>query len=251
MVRYTLTVQERHMAKLKSLVFPASGQEAAAYLLCGRADITADPWTGQTTRRLLSFDVVPVTPEDILSSSKGNIRCRTRTFARVLQQSQQDDLVVIVVHSHPPGMSGFSCVDDQEEPCLLELAQHRNGPESEVGSLVLTRDGEVFGRIWGSQTVNVQMSLISEVGDRLTLHFPGRTTGTTPDALQRQALAFGKALNADISELRFGIVGCGATGSAVAMLLARLGARRILAVDRDVVEDTNLKIGRASCRERV
>lgn len=228
------------MATLKSLVFPASGQEAVAYLLCGRADIATDPWTGQATRRLLSFDVVSVTPEDVLSSSQGNVRCRTRTFARVLQRSQQDDLAVIVVHSHPPGMSGFSRVDNEEEPYLLELAQHRNGPGVEIGSLVLTRDGEALGRVWGSRTVNKPMSLISEVGDRLILHFPGRITGTTPDAFQRQALAFGKALNADMTELRFGIVGCGATGSAVAMLLGRLGARRILAVDRDGVEDTNL-----------
>jgi molybdopterin/thiamine biosynthesis adenylyltransferase len=84
------------------------------------------------------------------------------------------------------------------------------------------------------------LSIVSVVGDRLSLHFAGRTTGTTPDDLQRQALVFGHALNADLAELRFGVVGCGATGSAVAMLLARVGARRLFAVDRDVVEATNL-----------
>lgn len=240
MARYTLTLQEDHLAALKAQVFPDNGQEATAYLLCGRADIARDPWTGLATRRLLSFDVVPLEEANVLSSSDSHIRSRTGTFAKVLRRARQEDLSVVVVHSHPAGFDSFSPIDDREEPCLLELAQHRNGPEAEVGSLVLTRGGETFGRIWTWQGMSTPVSLISVVGKRLCLHYPGRTSGATPDALQRQALAFGRALNADLAELRFGIVGCGATGSATAMLLARLGARRLLAVDRDVVDVTNL-----------
>jgi molybdopterin/thiamine biosynthesis adenylyltransferase len=47
-------------------------------------------------------------------------------------------------------------------------------------------------------------------------------------AFQRQALAFGQALNQDLVALRVGVIGCGGTGSAVAMLLARLGVGQIV-----------------------
>ncbi|EME68053.1 dinucleotide-utilizing enzyme possibly involved in molybdopterin or thiamin biosynthesis, partial [Paramagnetospirillum caucaseum] len=60
------------------------------------------------------------------------------------------------------------------------------------------------------------------------------------EAFARQALAFGEALNGDLRRLRVGVVGCGGTGSAVAMLLARLGVGQIALFDEDVVERTNL-----------
>ena len=46
--------------------------------------------------------------------------------------------------------------------------------------------------------------------------------------------------NGDLRHLRVGVVGCGGTGSAVAMLLARLGVGQIALFDEDVVERTNL-----------
>ena len=239
-MRYTLTIQEQHLVALKALVLPDNGQEASAYLLCGRADISRDPWDGAPTRRLLSFDVVPVAQQDVLSASPHHVRCRTRTLTTVLRRARNEDLIVVAVHSHPSEANDFSAVDDEEEPYLLELAQHRNGPQAELGSLVLTRGGEAFGRMWLGHRMNAPLSLISVVGEKLSLHFAGRTTGTTPDVFQRQALAFGQTLNADLAQLRFGIVGCGATGSAVATLLPRLGVKRLLAVDRDVVEVSNL-----------
>ena len=239
-MRYTLTLQNRHLELLQSLVFPGNGHERTAYLLCGRSDIGHDPWDRGAVLRLLSFDVVPVAEEDILSSSNTHVRCRTRTFARVLKRAQAENLIVVVVHSHPTDVEFFSAMDDEDEPHLVELAQHRNGPESYIGSLILTPAGFVDGRVWTNVDTNSPLSLIAVVGDRISLQFSDRQSGITPDAFQRQSLAFGHALSADLAALRVGVVGCGATGSAVAMLLARLGVRRLFAVDRDVVEITNL-----------
>ena len=58
------------------------------------------------------------------------------------------------------------------------------------------------------------------------------------EAFQRQALAFGQALNQDLGALRVGVIGCGGTGSAVAMLLARVGVGQIVVVDNDIVDRT-------------
>ncbi|MFC0385994.1 ThiF family adenylyltransferase [Muricoccus vinaceus] len=86
------------------------------------------------------------------------------------------------------------------------------------------------------------MEQVTVIGDRLTIHRPwnGDGTASAPEAFHRQGLAFGDVLYRDVSSLRVGIVGCGATGSATAMLLARLGAQRLILFDPDRVEHTNL-----------
>jgi molybdopterin/thiamine biosynthesis adenylyltransferase len=78
------------------------------------------------------------------------------------------------------------------------------------------------------------------VGDRLAAHRPVKTALPVGTAFDRQALAFGRSLNEMLAGLRVGIIGCGATGSAVGMLLARLGVGRLYVVDRDFVEESNL-----------
>ena len=60
------------------------------------------------------------------------------------------------------------------------------------------------------------------------------------DVFARQALAFGQELNARLQGMRIGIVGCGGTGSATAVLLARLGVGQLVLFDNDIVEATNL-----------
>lgn len=52
--------------------------------------------------------------------------------------------------------------------------------------------------------------------------------------------ALGSALDNEMRNLGVGVVGCGGTGSATAMLLGRLGVGRVALFDRDFVETTNL-----------
>ena len=47
MSRADITLQERHEAELQALLQTDNGSEAAAYLLFGRAEISADPWDRQ------------------------------------------------------------------------------------------------------------------------------------------------------------------------------------------------------------
>ncbi len=240
MTRLTLTLREAHHRQLVGLTMPDGGHEHVAYVLCGRADVAGEPWDGSPQRRYLSREVVPVAAPDVISASAEHVRTRTGTFAGLLKRARDEDLTIAVVHSHPAGYDRFSEVDDADEPALVQLAQNRNGGAAEVLSVVLGRSGRMFGRVWQAPGRHQPLAAVRVVGDRLRLDFPGRGEGETPEELARQALAFGPALNADLGALSVGVIGCGATGSATGMFLARLGVRRILAVDADVVERTNL-----------
>ncbi|QOV92118.1 ThiF family adenylyltransferase [Humisphaera borealis] len=240
MIRHTLTLQERHLHELRKAVLPASGHEGVAYLLCGTSAIESDPWERDGELRLLSREVIPLAAEDVITSSPDHVRARTATFTRVLKRARDTGMIPVYVHGHPGGYDRFSSQDDADEPALIELAQNRNGPEQMLGSLVLAGPRRMFGRVWLNKKTHKPLSMIRSIGDRLLIDFEGRENAGDVEALARQALAFGPALNADVAALRFGIIGCGATGSAVGLLLARLGAQRIFAVDDDTAELTNL-----------
>ena len=139
------------------------------------------------------------------------------------------------MHGHPSGFDRFSEQDDANEPDLVTLATNRNGDG--LISIVFAGPQCIFGRIWHTPTTADALDAISVVGRVLEIH-----GSADPDhaPFHRQELAFGPALTRTLAALRIGIIGCGATGSATAILLTRLGARRLLLVDDDVVERTNL-----------
>ena len=243
MTRHTATLYDEHAERIRALTFPESGHEGAAYILLRRAH-SVDPWDGVPTTRYLSREVIPVAREDLISSSGRHITVGTYTFARVLRRAAETDCVPAFVHGHRGGFDRFSEQDDADEPGLIEMTQNRNGEDARLVSIVFAGSGRLFGRVWLRPTLAEPLASISIVGRVLRVHDEeiDVDTGADPDANphNRQNLAFGSVLTRSLAALRIGVIGCGATGSATAMLLARLGARRLLLVDRDTVATTNL-----------
>jgi molybdopterin/thiamine biosynthesis adenylyltransferase len=242
MTTYSLTVRSDHFAELAQALLRDDGCEHAAYVLCAHADIRHEPWDRQAHRKFLSRKIIPVPDEHIVESTPNLVTWRTASFARALKEAQADGMTVAVAHSHPAGQLLFSEQDDKNEPDLLQMAMNRNGDGSSILSLILTADQQLAGRIWlhPSERGKQPLRVIRVYGTDFAYHYPERSTGVSPVALHRQALALGHALNRDLRMLRVGIVGCGGTGSAVAMLLARLGIGQIVLFDNDIIDQTNL-----------
>lgn len=235
-----MILQEQHLAELRERVCHTDGTEGAAYLLLGRADIKSDPWDRSSRLRLLSHEVVPIPPEEMISASSQHVSWGTGSFVRLLQQAQNRNLIVGIVHSHPQGLENFSEQDDANEPDLAQLAHNRNGASEVMASLLLSAEGSPRARLWRSPKAKLDCEKVSVVGKSLAIHPLVADQRVSHEIWHRQALAFGDALNDQLRSLKVGIVGCGATGSATAMLLARLGVGQILLIDEDIVEPTNL-----------
>jgi hypothetical protein len=206
------------------------------------ADIRVDPWDRQAHRKFLSVDVAPVPDDQVVESTPNLVTWRTTSFLSALKKSNVARQFMAIIHSHPGGNLEFSDQDNRDELDLAELSTKRFGPETPILSMVLTPDGGLFGRIWLNPTPNghIPLRMIRVIGSEFELHYPGRGDAMPTAAFQRQALAFGQALNQDLAALRVGVIGCGGTGSAVAMLLARVGVGQIVVVDNDIVDRTNL-----------
>ena len=242
MTIYSLTFCAEDYEALKAHLIREDSCERAAYLLCRKAHAGIDPWERQVHEKFLVTRVIPVPDKDIEESTPAHISWRTHSFVQSLKEAAGNDQVVAIVHNHPNGLLAFSPQDDANEPDLLQGALNRNGDGTRILSIVLTPDGQMTGRIWlhPSKTGHEPLSIVRVIGSRITLHYPDRATVLDMPAFHRQALAFGQALNRDLRKLRIGIVGCGGTGSAVAMLLARLGIGQIVLIDNDIVDQTNL-----------
>ena len=245
---HSVTLLDDHVDQLRKLVLPKDGREGAAYVLFRRVH-SIDAWEDVPSVRYLSREVVPLDIEDILSSSRHHVTTSNEPFVRLLQRAAQTDCIPGFVHGHPGGFDRFSERDDINESALLQLAQNRNGEETRLVSLVFGGGGVPFGRVWNTSGTYCAFDSIRFVGQLIRLYAP------VPDidrvAFHRQDLAFGPALTRTLSRLRIGVVGCGATGSATAMLLARLGARQLLFIDNDTVDTTNLNRLLAASRSDV
>lgn len=238
-----LLLQEQHAAELRAHVLRSDGHEGAAYMLCGRSNIGSDPWSRRARARLMSHMVIPIDPVEVTDSGPDFITWSTESYAKLLSRAEQEGLVPAIVHAHPNGPDWFSKQDDRNEAGLAQMAVNRNGEGAALLSVLLTGEGAIRARLWESPAAPIPCDRVGLVGRRL--QFQPRVAaagggGGDDGAMSRQSLAFGAEVTRLLRGLRIGIVGCGGTGSATAMLLARLGVGQLLLIDDDVVEVSNL-----------
>lgn len=234
-----LILQERHLSELQGLVLRVDESEGAAYVLFGESRVGCDPWERRSRRRFISYEVVPIPIGDLISADAQHVTWSTASFVRLLSRASNEGLVIGIVHTHPGGEPQFSDQDNRNEAELLLLAQHRNGAGTTILSILLTGSGQIRARIWPDQHKPLDDVPVRVIGRRFSIHGGLQKNGAN-EVLARQALVFGPGLNAQLRAMRVGIVGCGGTGSATAMLLARLGVGQLVLFDEDIVETTNL-----------
>jgi molybdopterin/thiamine biosynthesis adenylyltransferase len=238
MTMLDITVLEQHMRVLTGLLSDKTSPEAAAYILFGSSDIAADPWSGEPRLRLISHQVIEIPATDMVSSSRLHVTWSTRSFMRMLGDAAIGDKIPAIFHTHPGSHAFFSEQDDANERELARTAQQK-GARGLV-SIVLGGDGSGCGRIWHGSNAYTMAHAVQIVGGRYERHQPQPGENTVHHHLDRQRRLFGQGFNDNLSSLRVCVVGCGGTGSPVALLLARLGVGHIFLVDKDVIDETNL-----------
>jgi molybdopterin/thiamine biosynthesis adenylyltransferase len=239
-MKYTMTLQEDHLNELKKTLLQPDGKERVAILLCGSAEIKDDPWDGGSEFRFLSKQIIVVDEQDILLNTEHLVNWDTKTLRKAMKIAKEQELQLCLVHSHPPGSYKFSEIDDQNERELFKIMYSRNSGHKPHMSLIITQDEVLVARACTSNLVYYPIDFIRTIGNRYHFYYPNKSSFLAREEFNRQQLAFGPSLGADLSKLRIGIVGCGATGSATAHLLARLGVGQLLLMDKDIIERSNL-----------
>lgn len=239
-MKYTLTIQERHLEELYRLTMNEDKKERPALMLCGRSETSHDIWDGGPEFRFLSKEVVAVPDEYIHEHNEDRVTWNTEVFRKLLKRAKDEDLQICLVHSHPSGYAQFSETDDVNERDLFETIYNRNRSSRPNLSLIILPDKSVVARVCTNALRYYSVDFVRVLGDRFSFFYKDRYRIYAKEEFHRQQLAFGQTLNQDLAKLKVGIVGCGATGSATAHLLARLGVGQVLLIDNDFVERSNL-----------
>lgn len=244
-----VTLLEPHAQRLKEMLASSGGDESAAYLLFGISSIAADPWSNQPRTRLVSHQFHEIEYSEKISASPVHVTWSTAGFMRLLSEAMAKGYAPAIVHTHPGSHAFFSEQDNTNEAELARTAFVK-GVQGLV-SIVLGGDGSTCARIWLPEGNIVNAATIQQVGGRYYRWPQKEEAAREVDHLDRQARLFGSTFNGVVRSLKVGVVGCGGTGSAVSMLLARLGVGHILLIDKDVVETTNLNRVHGSRRSDV
>ncbi|PKP01377.1 MAG: thiamine biosynthesis protein ThiF [Bacteroidetes bacterium HGW-Bacteroidetes-6] len=234
-MKYSITIQNQHFENLKGNLIKVDGKERVAFIICGRSIIN------DIEERFLSKEVHFLSDDKLLISEQNQVSWDNKYFIDVLKKAEVKNLAIVLVHNHPEGINSFSPVDDNGEFHLFKLAFNRNGGANSHASLIMLPDGNLIGRVWKNDLTTESISMIRVIGNKIKLNYPNQTDDyESPEIFNRQQLAFGSSLVQDLSNLKISIIGAGATGSATALLLTRLGVGELCLIDKDTIEESNL-----------
>ena len=212
--------------------------ETAGVLLASLREV------GDGTRKLLARRIVWVPTEAYRERRADALSIGSEGYVPALREAEKMGAIAIWLHTHPSqiGIPLPSPHDEIVDAQLSELFRMRTG--SEVYSSVIFSPGSLglsFTGFVDGSGFKYEIDRLFIVGDRFRSIESYRYRPNAPtEEFDRSVRAFGGPVQAALSHLRFGVVGNGGTGSAVAEQLVRLGVRNIALFDPDVLEVSNL-----------
>lgn len=193
----------------------------------------------ETPIYLLQQVFVPQADDYTYRSSLG-VQLEPAFVAACVAKARASGMAVVFFHTHPfSEWPRFSATDDAGEVVLSDFLQRRV-PNVRHVAMVIGRSG-VAAREMPSGEAAICVVVGRHVS-KVTATLDGSTARDEIHGriFDRQVRALGKAGQRRLESLSIAIVGLGGTGSHVAEQLAHLGVRRVVLVDPDTVDQSNL-----------
>ncbi|MBI3568923.1 MAG: ThiF family adenylyltransferase [Gemmatimonadetes bacterium] len=155
-------------------------------------------------------------------------------------------LALGVVHSHPEGCAPMPSWIDDDMDAYLSTYFVDFAPGRPYVSLIVSRHGttiSVSGRVWWRNAWHAVTAVHVE-RTPVECWIAGRRPATPPRGLARVARlssAFGAEASDRLRRSCVAVIGAGGTGSAAIEALARAGVGRLIIVDPDHIEESNLE----------
>lgn len=164
---------------------------------------------------------------------------------RVALHAEKHPLAVGVVHSHPRGCAPAPSAIDDDMDAYYSAYFADFAPDRPYVSVILSEvdRGElaVSARVWWQrQWIQARKLVVERMP---VLNWPTYREAVAPAEERRARLtaAFGGDATARLRRATVGVVGAGGTGSAAIEVFARAGVGRIIIVDPDHFEESNLE----------
>ncbi len=207
-------------------------------------DLCFGLWTPSTGRHRKTAIVTDILlPKDDERELHGNASFSGGYLARATRSAVSNRKGLVFMHSHPsPGWQDMSIPDiAAERDWIADTSRATRHP---LVGMTVGVDAHWSARFWTEEGRNKARHWCKKVRlmDRTRLQVWRRPTTEAPSRrYQRRTIeSWGEQKQRDLEALRIGIVGLGSVGSVVAEGLARIGAREIVLIDHDLVEEHNL-----------
>ena len=200
--------------------------------------------TESGSMRLLGRSLHWVPASAYLQRSPHEMRIGSEGYTPALRLAEETGSIPIWLHTHPAGSPLPSQKDAHVEAALAEVFRVRSGSDY-FGTVIVSPDSDGLALTGTLHEVGRPRRPIGRfwfVGDRWRLRdaFDAQRGDFDPGVFDRSVRAFGEAVQRMIGDLDIAVVGVGGTGSSVAEQLVRLGARKLLLVDGDVLSASNV-----------
>jgi hypothetical protein len=214
-------------AQVKRHLFPQDGLEAAAILICTR--------TPGLRQRFLAREIIFVPYVACKRRERDAITWPGEYLEQAIDLAESTDSVMILIHSHPGGLFGFSDTDDESDRKVIPSLFHAFGTLH--GSAIMTADGAIRARLYDPSLQARAVDLVTVAGDDLCYWWDDKASFTGPEYCP---VAFTSGMTAELGRLSASVIGVSGTGSVVGEQLARLGFGRVFLIDFDRLERKNL-----------
>jgi molybdopterin/thiamine biosynthesis adenylyltransferase len=223
-----------------SRAFDAEERETAAYALIGVSK----------TRSQTDFMV-----REVFFLNENDYQDRTRIHLLIApsfinsmaRRCELQGLGLLAMHSHPMQDQAvqFSMSDDWGEERELQVFHDLGDGRWPLVSLVRGMEA-VQAREWtfvgqaGSHERVDDLVIVGDHWTRTPMGASSRVRTQKSEMHERQVLALGLRGQRDLQQATMAIVGVGGTGSACAEMLVRLGIGKLILIDDDKLENTNI-----------
>lgn len=191
---------------------------------------------------LLVREWIPIPQSEIMRNHDGSVLSWTAQFnSQVLQRAFEVDSTAVMVHSHGTSRPRFS-PDDRTKELPLFGAFSRLLDPFPTGTLLLG-EGDAAGSFWLEGRNNLAFRRFVILGDTIEIW---HSTESSPsrrrprERLARQSGAIGPESDAKLASTTVAVVGVSGGGSHVIQQLAHQGVGNLMAIDDQVVEESNL-----------
>lgn len=193
---------------------------------------------------VLIREVLEPDPLKDLDQSLGGLQFSSQYIRRIQLRAQQNKASgLIFFHTHPFAENhvSFSGFDDAEEPLLIQNLQDI-WPNSEYGSIVAGRSS-LLGRFYSNEGGVLSISRLFVVGRAIKVI---QTTGenfsppTVSQIFDRAKTVTSSGALQILNEMKIAVIGAGGIGSLMIELLDRAGCGKLISIDNDYIDESNL-----------
>ncbi len=237
-MKYRLKLPERMYRRIIRLL--KFKDEQAGFILAG-------PMKRAGSVALLARKLLVCSSEELEDNGPAHVQVKKDFVKKVLTICRNEGLSLVYFHTHPFSSRkvSFSSIDDACDGQFFPYIAHKI-PEIYHATLVLGQK-DLDARIYDKKLARIlPISDIVVLGERLKKLTPnsasqrGKQKRFSSEFFSRQIRFLGEAGQRILSHLSCAIVGSGGTGSLIFEALLRLGVGKLVLIDPDRIELSNL-----------